>query len=250
MADELGGFIPYVRGVEHAHVLLPPLETLCILEETVVREKAVESLCSIGAQMKESDMVDWFIPLVKRLGAGEWFIVRVSAYGLFHISYPGKHTLLTRMSVCVAETARLSVPRGPPRICAGNRDAAATGLVQASPLAPWVQLAPPRCFPQEGELIWLIPDTQHELLWDYSMCADTSRGTAVQELIAQSLKGALLLLLPSNRSFSFLCYFLHDHKEVTQTQERMKVRILMNSGDTSCLLFPGWILHCSGLRVT
>jgi hypothetical protein len=100
------------------------------------------------------------------------------------------------------------------------------------------------------QLIWLIPDTQHELLWDYSMCADTSRGTAVQELIAQSLKGALLLLLPSNRSFSFLCYFLHDHKEVTQTQERMKVRILMNSGDTSCLLFPGWILHCSGLRVT
>jgi hypothetical protein len=32
---------------------------------TVVREKAVESLCSIGAQMKESDVVDWFIPLVK-----------------------------------------------------------------------------------------------------------------------------------------------------------------------------------------
>ncbi len=65
MADELGGFISYVRGVEHAHVLLPPLETLCIVEETVVREKVVESLCSIGAQMKESDVVDWFIPLVK-----------------------------------------------------------------------------------------------------------------------------------------------------------------------------------------
>jgi hypothetical protein len=41
------------------------------------------------------------------------------------------------------------------------------------------------------QLIWLIPDTQHELLWDYSMCADTSRGTAVRELIARSLKGAL-----------------------------------------------------------
>jgi hypothetical protein len=65
MADEVGGFMPYVRGLEHAHVLLPPLETLCIVEETVVREKAVESLCSIGAQMKESDVVDWFIPLVK-----------------------------------------------------------------------------------------------------------------------------------------------------------------------------------------
>ncbi|CAM6050615.1 unnamed protein product [Sphagnum compactum] len=94
------------KDQKHAHVLLlPPLETLCIVEETVVREKAVESLCSIGAQMKESDVVDWFIPLVK--------------------------------------------------------------------------------------LIWLIPDTQHELLWDYSMCADTSRGTAVRELIARCVKGAL-----------------------------------------------------------
>ncbi|CAK9260193.1 unnamed protein product [Sphagnum jensenii] len=121
MADELGGFIPYLGGVELAH-------------------------------MKESDVVDWFIPLVKRLSAGEWFTAQVSTYGLFHIAYPGKHTLLTRMSVCVAETSRLSVPRGPPRICAGNRDAAATGLGQASSLdglePPWVQLAPPRFFPQ------------------------------------------------------------------------------------------------------
>lgn len=65
MADELGGFIPYVGGVEYAHVLLPPLETLCTVEETVVRDKAVESLCKIGVQMKERDVVDWFIPLVK-----------------------------------------------------------------------------------------------------------------------------------------------------------------------------------------
>jgi serine/threonine-protein phosphatase 2A regulatory subunit A len=51
--------------VEYAHVLLPPLETLCTVEETVVRDKAVESLCKIGVQMKERDVVDWFIPLVK-----------------------------------------------------------------------------------------------------------------------------------------------------------------------------------------
>ncbi|CAM6040030.1 unnamed protein product [Sphagnum compactum] len=93
------------------------------------------------------------------------------------------------------DTPELGVPGGPPRICAGNRDAAVTGLVQASSLdglePPWVRPAPPRLLPQEGELIWLIPDTQHELLWDYSMCADTSRGTAVRELIARSLKGAL-----------------------------------------------------------
>ncbi|CAL9214827.1 unnamed protein product [Arabidopsis halleri] len=127
MAEELGVFIPYVGGVESAHVLLPPLETLASVEETCVREKAVDSLCRIGAQMRENDLVEHFTPLAKeigrlklftsslvdlrehpadisgfsallgcgcvrdhksRLSAGEWFTARVSACGIFHIAYP------------------------------------------------------------------------------------------------------------------------------------------------------------------
>ncbi|KAE8663976.1 Serine/threonine-protein phosphatase 2A 65 kDa regulatory subunit A beta isoform [Hibiscus syriacus] len=88
MAEELGVFIPYVGGVEYANVLLPPLETLCIVEETCARDKAVESLCRIGAQMREQDLVEFFIPMLKRLAAGEWFTARVSSCGLFHIAYP------------------------------------------------------------------------------------------------------------------------------------------------------------------
>lgn len=65
MAEELGGFIPHVGGVDYAHVLLPPLETLCTVEETVVRDKAVESLGKIGQQMKPQDIVEYFVPLVK-----------------------------------------------------------------------------------------------------------------------------------------------------------------------------------------
>lgn len=65
MAEELGVFIPYVGGVECAKILLPPLENLCTVEETCVRDKAVESLCRIGAQMREQDLVEYFIPLVK-----------------------------------------------------------------------------------------------------------------------------------------------------------------------------------------
>ena len=46
MVEELGiFFIPYVGGVEHAHVWLPPLESPCIVEETYVRNKPVEPLC-------------------------------------------------------------------------------------------------------------------------------------------------------------------------------------------------------------
>lgn len=69
MAEELGVLmIPCVGGVEHAHVLLPPLESLCTVEETSVREKAVDSLCKIGCQMRGSDLVDSFVPLVKVKG--------------------------------------------------------------------------------------------------------------------------------------------------------------------------------------
>ncbi|KAI6674192.1 hypothetical protein NL676_002098 [Syzygium grande] len=53
MAEELGVFIPYVGGVEHANVLLTPLETLCTVEETRVRDKAVASLCRIDAAFRE-----------------------------------------------------------------------------------------------------------------------------------------------------------------------------------------------------
>lgn len=52
MAEELGVFIPYVGEVDNAHVLLSPLEILCTVEETCVRDKAIESLCRIGSQMK------------------------------------------------------------------------------------------------------------------------------------------------------------------------------------------------------
>ena len=39
LAEELGNFVEYIGGPTHAHILLPPLETLAAVEETVVREK-------------------------------------------------------------------------------------------------------------------------------------------------------------------------------------------------------------------
>lgn len=39
LSDELGGFVEYVGGPEHAHVLLSPLENLASIEEPLVREK-------------------------------------------------------------------------------------------------------------------------------------------------------------------------------------------------------------------
>lgn len=81
------------------------------------------------------------------------------------------------------------------RIYAGDREEAAVSLAQNSSLngfePPWVRPFPPQLPMQDGELVWLTPDYNHELVWDNAMCADTSRGAAVRELIAKALKGAL-----------------------------------------------------------
>ena len=55
------------------------------------------------------------------------------------------------------------------------------------------------------QLVWLNPGDNHELSWDYGMCVDTSRGTAVRDLIAKALKGPLV---PAQQEvpFYFFCY--------------------------------------------
>ncbi|VDP94503.1 unnamed protein product [Echinostoma caproni] len=48
MAQQLAEFVPLVGGSEYVHCLLPPLEGLASVEETVVREKAIETLRSLA----------------------------------------------------------------------------------------------------------------------------------------------------------------------------------------------------------
>ena len=70
IAEELGGFVPYVGGPAYARTLLLPLETLSTVEETVVRDTAVESLCKVCAVMSEADVTEHFFPLVKARARG------------------------------------------------------------------------------------------------------------------------------------------------------------------------------------
>lgn len=65
MAEELGKFVPYVGGPNFAYALLQPLEQLSQVEETVVRDKAVESLCKVGEQLPNNSIQDHFVPLIK-----------------------------------------------------------------------------------------------------------------------------------------------------------------------------------------
>ncbi|XP_020106749.1 CCR4-NOT transcription complex subunit 11 [Ananas comosus] len=90
---------------------------------------------------------------------------------------------------------KLSPAGAKPRVASEDRDSAVTDLLQNlsfDGLSPqWIRPAPPRLPILEGELVWLNPDNNHELLWDYSMCTDTSRGAALRDLIARALKGPL-----------------------------------------------------------
>ncbi|XP_062912708.1 serine/threonine-protein phosphatase 2A 65 kDa regulatory subunit A alpha isoform-like isoform X4 [Mobula hypostoma] len=88
LAEQLGSFTALVGGPAHVHCLLPPLESLATVEETVVREKAVESLRTISKEHSPSDLERHFVPLVKRLSGGDWFTSRTSACGLFSVCYP------------------------------------------------------------------------------------------------------------------------------------------------------------------
>ncbi|PIN00054.1 hypothetical protein CDL12_27442 [Handroanthus impetiginosus] len=82
------------------------------------------------------------------------------------------------------------------KLGSGNRDETVAGLLSSLSLEglgpQWVRPSPPRLPVMDGELLWLNPDMNHELLWDYGMCADTSRGAAVRDLIAKALKGPLV----------------------------------------------------------
>ena len=82
-------FLPYVGGHAHMAVLLEPLEHLAQVEETVVRERAVESLVSLARACSVGDplIASSFYPLVKRLAEGDWFTSRISATGLFAVTY-------------------------------------------------------------------------------------------------------------------------------------------------------------------
>lgn len=88
MAEQLGNFTPLVGGSEFVQCLLPPLENLANIEETVVRDKAVESLRKIAEKHSAPALEEHFIPMILRLAQGDWFTSRTSSCGLFAVAYP------------------------------------------------------------------------------------------------------------------------------------------------------------------
>ncbi|KAI9319163.1 armadillo-type protein [Dichotomocladium elegans] len=87
LAEQLAELVPAVGGIDFAYVLLAPLENLVAVEEPTVRDRAILSLCEITRSLPSSSVVQYVLPLLKRLSLGEWFTSRTSAAGLYAAVY-------------------------------------------------------------------------------------------------------------------------------------------------------------------
>ncbi|SCU82019.1 LAFA_0C08592g1_1 [Lachancea sp. 'fantastica'] len=83
LAEQLGKFVPFIGGAKFATLLLPALEILASTEETLVRDKAVESLNNVAQELSEDQLFHDFIPLIEHLATADWFSSKVSSCGLF-----------------------------------------------------------------------------------------------------------------------------------------------------------------------
>ena len=87
LAERLGKLVNEVGGSEYAYTLLQPLETLSTVEETIVRDKTVESINNICSKVSKQHIEQYFLPLLKRLATGDWYTSKTSACGLFATCY-------------------------------------------------------------------------------------------------------------------------------------------------------------------
>jgi len=87
ISTELSKFVPLVGGPDFAYSILPPLEKLAMVEESVVHDKAVEALCKIGAACSTAHKKEYVLPLIQRLSTDIGWASRVSACGLYIILY-------------------------------------------------------------------------------------------------------------------------------------------------------------------
>jgi len=107
IAEELGNVSSMLHG--GYTIILPALETLASVEETVVRDAAVKSLQTVSGLMNDSEVQNNFIPLVLRLAGGDWFTSRVSSvnlmYGIYQRAGPLKERIRQKfMELCNEET--------------------------------------------------------------------------------------------------------------------------------------------------
>ena len=62
-------------------------------DESVVREKTVESICKIAANLDKEQHSNDLLPMVKRLAKGDSYMMKITSTGLFSAVYPNISSL-------------------------------------------------------------------------------------------------------------------------------------------------------------
>ena len=83
LAEQLGLLSKYLGPDANSVHLLKPLEQILPSDDSVVREKAVDSLKSIGKKISQQAVYDDFLPMIKRMRKGDLFSMRISACFLY-----------------------------------------------------------------------------------------------------------------------------------------------------------------------
>eukprot|EP01147_Barroeca_monosierra_P000387 gene387-3734_t len=87
VAEELSEFVPLVGGERYAHTLLFPLQALAAVDEIVVRDKAVDSIKKISADLPSHEIEQYLVSVADQLSAGDFFPSRCSACGIYPLAY-------------------------------------------------------------------------------------------------------------------------------------------------------------------
>ena len=99
LAGQLALMVPGLVPGHAALPILPILERLCSIEETVVRDKAVETMNMIVPLLNSDGGGDTFgmlLATAKRLAGAEWFTSKVSAAGILPAIYALWHARVPR----------------------------------------------------------------------------------------------------------------------------------------------------------
>jgi len=106
IAEVLGGFEDFVGGPKEAHCLLKPLELLCQVDETTVRNQAVLAINQLAKQLTADQLFTHLVPLVVNLNykSLDWFPPRISACGLVATAYSACVGCSTALTIDMRES--------------------------------------------------------------------------------------------------------------------------------------------------
>lgn len=86
LTEQFGSFLPYVGGIENVHLILNLLEKLAMVEENMVRARAVKHLHNIALLLNNENVENLFVAMLVRLADTDCFVCKSSATELFGVS--------------------------------------------------------------------------------------------------------------------------------------------------------------------